>query len=128
MYTSINKFKFMGKPNEIIIDRESNRALFQFDENGEFITDNLRVIGKAVGHFDYLEIREGSESEAVEATPEVIEETIDEKEVEKVKQIKAKKEKEPYEPKIYECKKCGEKFDNMGYFLAHTRICKGDEK
>lgn len=118
MHTSINKFIFKGNPNEIVIDRDYNRELFKFDENGEFITDNLRIVGKAVGHFDYLELKDGMTGFPVEEIP-FTDETV-------LEEVEEAKEEVEEEVKLSKCKKCGMEFENKGEFLAHSRKCKGD--
>ena len=97
-HKSINKFLFKGDPNQVVIDKQYGRELFRFDEKGEFLTDNLRIIGKAVGHFGYIELKDGTKLEVKE---EIVTEAS------------------------YTCEKCGKEFKNKGLFTAHTNKCKG---
>jgi ribosome biogenesis GTPase A len=36
--------RYIGEPNLTVIDYENNKKVFQFDDNGEFITDNEKLI------------------------------------------------------------------------------------
>lgn len=52
------KYLFKGEPNLVVIDKQYNKIMFRFDEKGEFVTDNLHIIGKAYGHFDCKELKD----------------------------------------------------------------------
>jgi len=48
-------YKFYGTPYKIINSKQTGKPIFRFDTKGEFITDDLIIIERALGYFDYLE-------------------------------------------------------------------------
>lgn len=63
------KTKFIGKPNLLVKERKRKRfttefiykPLFRFDENGEYITEDERLIEKLKRKFEYKEINDNPE-------------------------------------------------------------------
>jgi hypothetical protein len=45
--------KFYGEKNLVVIDSEKGTKLFQFDGNGEFETDDEKMIKRAVPYFKH---------------------------------------------------------------------------
>lgn len=92
--------KFYGTP-KMLVNVKNLKPLrqFRFDSNGEYGTENPRVIARLKKRFKYEEL----------VTVEVKEE--DAQEVTKV--IEGVKE--------FECKKCDYKTSNKGELLAHYR-------
>jgi hypothetical protein len=46
--------KFYGKSNMLVTDsRKDNKPLFRFDKNGEFVTEDERLIKRLKQHFKY---------------------------------------------------------------------------
>lgn len=90
---------FKGEPNLVVIDKNTHRTLFQFNENGEFITEDLSIIGKAYGKFDSIEIKEEVNMEEI---------------------------KEDKEELI--CPKCGKVCKSKIGLVSHIKSCKGSEE
>lgn len=60
------KYKFFGKPNLLVTTKKTQlfnnkvdyKPLFRFDENGEYETEDEKLIKKLKGRFDNLEVKE----------------------------------------------------------------------
>lgn len=50
-------YKFFGEPLKIITSKTSGKPVFRFDTKGEFITDDPEIIRRALGFFDYIELK-----------------------------------------------------------------------
>lgn len=58
------KYKFFGQPNMLIKERKKKffngetlyKPVFRFDKNGEYITDDERLINKLKSRFTYTEM------------------------------------------------------------------------
>ena len=61
-------YKFFGEPLKIIKSKTSNQPLFRFDTKGEFITDDPEIIRRALGYFDYMEMKAEAVGEKVAKT------------------------------------------------------------
>lgn len=99
------KVLFKGNPNEFIKDKYTNKIMFKFDENGEFVTEDLYIISRARNFFDSLEIKEEIKNENNNVE---VEDTN--------KEVKEEK-------KEFICKYCNEKFEKKGLLLAHYKKC-----
>lgn len=53
----MDAYKFYGTPLLIINSKTSNMPLFRFDTKGEFITDDMEIINRSIGHFDYIKLK-----------------------------------------------------------------------
>jgi hypothetical protein len=54
--------KFFGEPNLYVTDSKNNgRVLFKFDENGEYATDDEKLINRLKHHFKHEEQTEEKE-------------------------------------------------------------------
>ena len=100
------KYIFFGEPNMLVKEQKKkyysmeliNKPLFRFDDKGEYVTEDERIIDKLKSRFDHRDITE------------------------------EKEESEKIEIEKYKCKKCGTEFENKGKLLAHSKTCKGDDK
>jgi len=119
-----NIFKFFGEPLKEIKSKASGLTLFRFDTNGSFITDDQEIIKRALGFFDYIELKAETVGDRVKKTITVPQMTITTKEE---KEIKADIIDEIKEVKIYKCKNCDFETDNKGLLLAHYREHKKEE-
>lgn len=110
-------YKFFGEQLKEIKSKASGLTLFRFDTKGEFITSDEEIIKRALGFFDYIELKAEEVGERVKKT--FIEPTI---------KITTKDEKE--ETKIYKCKKCEFETSNQAELMSHYRKehPKGDGK
>lgn len=60
------KYKFFGQPNMLVKERKKKyfsgeiiqKPLFRFDEKGEYITDDERIIEKLKSRFDHVPYEE----------------------------------------------------------------------
>jgi hypothetical protein len=60
------KVKFKGQPNLLVRTKTTQlynnkvdyKPLFRFDDNGEYITEDEKLIKKLKGRFDHVEIKE----------------------------------------------------------------------
>jgi len=60
------KYKFLGQPNLLVRTKKTQlynnkvdyKPLFRFDDKGEFITEDEKLIKKLKGRFDHVEIKE----------------------------------------------------------------------
>lgn len=101
-------YKFFGEPLKEIKSKLTNKTVFRFDTKGEFITDDEEIIKRALGFFDYIELKA---------------ETVGEKQAKTVTNtptiITTKNDK----PKEHLCKytNCFFETDNKGELLAHYR-------
>lgn len=94
------KYKVIGTPNMLVRERKRKpmstefefKPLFRFDGNGEYVTDDEKLIAKLKNRFECTPV---DEEENNADTSEKI--------------------------KTYPCKKCGESFDNWGLFMSHCR-------
>ena len=94
------KYKFFGQPNMLIKERKKKffngetlyKPVFRFDKNGEYITDDERLINKLKSRFTYTEM----ESNAPGDNP-------------------------TEEKKILKCKKCDFETDNQGTLMRHYK-------
>lgn len=62
--------KFFGTPLKEITSKLTNKVVFRFDSNGEFVTEDPEIIKRAMGHFDYMPVK-------IEATGEKVKKTIE---------------------------------------------------
>jgi len=102
--------KFFGEPLKEIKSKLTNKVVFRFDSKGEFITDDPEIIRRAMGFFDYIEMKAEEVGVKVAKTVEV------EKMVITTNEPKAKE---------FKCKKCEFETDNKGELLAHYKKCEG---
>ena len=112
--------KFYGKPLDYIESKQSGKVLFRFDTKGEFITDDDKIIERAIGFFDYAEIKIESIGERVEKTfivPPLTITTQDTAEKESIEETPIIEQ----EKKVKHCKKCDFTCENQGELLAHYR-------
>ena len=97
------KYKFFGQPNMLIKERKKKffngetlyKPVFRFDKNGEYITDDERLINKLKSRFTYTEMENNAPSDKPIA-----------------KQA---------ETTTYKCKHCDYTTTNKGELLAHYR-------
>lgn len=100
--------KFKAEPNlyvrvsNKIVQRTTGLKGFNFDENGEYETENPMMINVLSQNFEVIE-------EVLEQAEEVVE-------VEEIKETV-----EVIEVKLFKCKKCDFKTDNKGELLAHYK-------
>jgi hypothetical protein len=102
-------YKFFGTPLKEILSKTTHKAMFRFDTKGEFITDDPEIIRRALGFFDYIEMKAepvGNKVAKTHTTPAMVITTIGQ----------VAKE----EPKK-QCKKCNFTCDNQRELLAHYR-------
>lgn len=105
--------KFFGTPLEEIKGAQSGKVIFRFDHKGEFITDDEKIIARALGHFDHIEMEAKETGQRVKKTiitPPIQITTAD-------TEIKRETDDEPKESFI--CKYCGESFDTFGKRQRH---------
>jgi hypothetical protein len=98
-------YKFFGTPLKEILSKTTHKVMFRFDTKGEFITDDPEIIKRALGFFDYIEMKAepvGGKVAKTFNTPALTITTINQEE---------KKH----------CKKCNFTCDNQGELLAHYR-------
>lgn len=87
--------KFFGEPNQHIIDYENLKEKFVFDEKGEFVTEDEKLIKWIRANKNFLKFEDNTKSENIE-----------------VKIIKCKKCGKPFENMgflLSHSKKCGVK-------------------
>ena len=97
--------KYTYIKNATVINYDTSRKVFQFDNNGEFETEDKSIIEfmrKYKGHIK-------CENNAIVSEKIEVKEEVEEKE--EIKQ----------EIKEYKCKKCDYTTDNKGLLLAHYR-------
>ena len=63
--------KFFGEPLREIKSKLSGKVMFRFDSKGEFITDDEEIINRAMGFFDYIEIKAEEVGKKVKKTVKV---------------------------------------------------------
>lgn len=102
--------KFFGPPLKEIMSKKTNKVIFRFDTKGEFITDDPEIIERAMGYFDYLELKAEPVGEKVGKTHFVPAMTITTKGQEETKEENKK-----------HCKKCDFICNNQGELLSHYR-------
>ena len=61
-------YKFFGEPLKIINSKATKKPIFRFDTKGEFITDDAEIIKRALGFFDYIEMKAEAVGEKVKKT------------------------------------------------------------
>jgi len=83
--------KYKYQANCYIIDYERDKTMFKFDENGEFETEDLKLI-------DWIKKNKGF-----------------------LKPIAGEAKQEPAGVKLLHCKKCDFSTDNNGILMAHYR-------
>lgn len=93
--------KFFYQPNCHVIDYENMKEMFVFDENGEFETDDPKLIAWMRKYKSFIQYEE---------TPKKQESTTEQPQIDG-----------NTETKKHVCKQCGQEFDNMGKLLAHIR-------
>lgn len=86
--------KYKYKPNLVIIDYEKLKRKFQFDENGEFETEDEQLIKWIAKN---------------------------KKKINPIEKVKEEPNEEIKEEKIYKCKKCPFETNNQGELMAHYR-------
>lgn len=109
-------YKFFGTPLKEIMSKKTNKVIFRFDTKGEFITDDEEIIQRALGFFDYIEMKAEPVGEKVKKTVVVPPMQITTKEDESVETENKKR-----------CKKCDFTCDNQGDLLAHYRTHKKED-
>jgi hypothetical protein len=104
--------KFFGEPLREIKSKQSGKVMFRFDTKGEFITDDLIIIDRAMGYFDYMPMK-------AEPTGKKIAKTF----VEPTIKIETKNDKEEIseQKKTLKCKYCEFEADNMGVLMQHYK-------
>ena len=105
-------YKFFGIPLQEIKSKATGKIMFRFDTKGEFITDDPEIIRRALGFFDYLEMKAETVGEKVAKTHTVPAMTIT---------TKDDPEPEPEPDAKLHCKKCEFSCDNKGELMAHYR-------
>jgi hypothetical protein len=101
-------YKFFGTPLKEILSKTTHKVMFRFDTKGEFITDDPEIIKRALGFFDYIEMKAepvGGKVAKTHTTPAM------------VITINGQENKEEKK----HCKKCNFTCDNQGELLAHYR-------
>jgi len=98
--------KFTYLPNVTVMDFLKGKKIFQFDNKGEFVTEDEKIIEWTKKNKSFIKCEDN-----------VIE---DIEELEEVKEIEIK-EVETIETTIYNCKKCEFETDNKGLLMAHYR-------
>jgi len=111
-------YKFFGEPLKEIKSKLTNKTVFRFDTKGEFITDDSEIIKRALGFFDYIELKAETVGEKQAKTVTNTTTTITTKENE---------ENKVDESKLKYCKKCDFTCDNQGDLLTHYRTHKKEE-
>jgi hypothetical protein len=110
------KVKFIGNPNMLVKERKRKpmstefifKPIFRFDSNGEYVTEDERLITKLKKKFKYEIVNEYVDFEILWWFEENEENyVIDNDRGEDIKK--------------YQCKKCGESFDNWGFYMSHCR-------
>lgn len=115
------KYIFYGNPNQLVKSRHKvlfeNRVdfkpLFRFNDKGEYITDDEKLIEKLKSRFDHKPY---------------IEETILSEGKSEVDNLPSKEKEAPQnenKSEIFKCKKCDFKGTSKGQLLAHYKKCKG---
>jgi hypothetical protein len=61
-------YKFFGTPLKEILSKTTHKVMFRFDTKGEFITDDPEIIKRALGFFDYIEMKAESVGNKVAKT------------------------------------------------------------
>lgn len=95
---------FYSKPNKQVYSTDIKKTYFnkrkrsiikiaQFNENGEFYTNDDNIFSKLSNEYKYDKVEDKPTETETEAAP----------------------------VKVYTCKQCGEKFDNKGKCLSHIR-------
>lgn len=102
-------YKFFGEKLKEIKSKLTNKVVFRFDSKGEFITDDPEIIKRALGYFDYIELKAETVGERAQKTVVVPAMTI------------TTKDDEPKEENKKHCKKCDFTCDNQGELLKHYR-------
>ena len=92
--------KYIWQPNVTVIDYLKAEKIFTFDENGEFTTEDEKIIKFMAKNKSFIKCEEN----------EI-------KIIEEIKEVKEVKE----EIKILKCKKCNFKTENKGLLLAHYK-------
>jgi len=104
-------YKFFGEPLKIITSKISNQPIFRFDTKGEFITDDPEVIKRALGFFDYIEMK-------AEAVGEKVKKTFKNPTL----TITIGKENNAIENgKMFKCKKCVFETDKQSELMRHYK-------
>lgn len=103
------RVKFFGQPDQLVSEWKRKlmsterglTPLFRFDANGEYVTDNERLIAKLKTRFDSVAV--GEESVPAETVEPVA---------------------DPEPKLLMKCNKCGFETDNKGLLMAHYRAHK----
>lgn len=72
--------KFFGPPLKEIKSKLTNKVVFRFDTNGEFITEDEEIIKRAIGFFDHMPYKAEPAGKKVKKTVKVPVMTITTKE------------------------------------------------
>mgnify|MGYP000935007500 CR=1 FL=1 len=110
-------YKFFGTPLQEIKGAQSGKVIFRFDHKGEYFTDDEKIIARAVGHFDHVEVeaREiGERAKKTIVTPG-IQFSSEDSEQEPAPESKDKPRK------LYACEHCGMEFDAPYKLAQHVR-------
>jgi len=105
-------YKFFGKPLKEVLSKVTKKVVFRFDTKGEFITDDPKIIERAMGYFDYIPMKAEPIGERFKKGTPIKEEN----------NVKGEEIK-----KAYQCKQCDFETDNKGELLAHYREHKKGE-
>lgn len=103
----------IGTPNMLVCGMQrkgysmERKPLFRFDENGEYKTEDKKLITKVAKRF---------EIKSEEKKAEVLKVEEQKVEVLEPEEVKTKP--------LRTCKICGEEFDSVGLFMAHMRVHK----
>jgi hypothetical protein len=107
------KVKFFGTPNMLVKERKRKpytiefiyKPLFRFDGNGEYITEDKKLIEKLKKKFKY----------------ETINKYVDFDNLWWFEENENNANDQGEEIKNYQCKKCEQSFDNWGLFMSHCK-------
>lgn len=103
----------IGTPNMLVCGMTrkgysmERKPLFRFDQNGEYKTEDKKLIERAAKRFEIK--KEEKKAEVLK---------VEEQKTESVKTEEAKTKP------LRTCKICGEEFDSVGLFMAHMRVHK----
>ena len=102
----------VGTPNMLVsgLQRKGfsmeRKPLFRFDNNGEYQTEDEKLIARAAKRFEIKEYEK--KKPKIESKKSEIEDS----------EVEIAKEKKEIHRK---CKICGEEFDSLGLFMAHMK-------
>ena len=104
--------KYIWQPNVTVIDHLKAEKIFIFDDKGEFVTEDEKIIKFMAKNKSFIKCEEN------EIVKEV--EVIEENEIKTIEEVEII-EKSKEEIKIFKCKKCDFETDNKGLLLSHYK-------